>query len=244
MEAKDNALAKKIKAVHLQHSAYGHRRLAWHLGINPKQTLRVMHKFCIKPPRRKARKHWCTRSTHKHNYTNLIKEITPSRVNEIWVSDISYIKFAGRFWYLAAIEDVFTRQILAARVGKRHDAKLIKTTIEEAFNGGGKPTYFHSDQGNEFMSRENIDLLEKHGVQVSVSNLASPWENGYKESFFGRFKEEFGELDRFGHLGEFIEEIYAQISYYNNERIHTALKVPPAVFAARFSDSCHTILGT
>jgi len=81
-----------------------------------------------------------------------------------------------------------------------------------------------------------IDYLEELGVKISVSDKASPWQNGSQESFFGRFKVEMGDLNRFGTLGEFIEEIYAYIRYYNNLRIHTALKMPPTVFKQQFSD--------
>jgi putative transposase len=236
---KDKQLAEQIKHVHKSDPAYGHRRVAWELGINPKRALRVMNKFGIKPPRRKAKKYWCTRSTDKHSYTNLIKEITPQAPHQIWASDVSYIKFQGRFWYLSTIEDVTTRQIMAAQVGKHHDAELVKTTILQALKTGVKPKYFHTDQGTEFMARENTDLLEKHGVQVSVSRLASPWENGYKESFFGRFKDEFGDCNRFEHIGELIEEIYSKVHYYNHRRRHTAFKVAPVVYAKQLSDNGH-----
>lgn len=236
---KDERLAEQIKQVHKTDPAYGHRRVAWELGINPKRALRVMHKFGIKPPRRKLKKYWCTRSTDKHNYTNLIKEIIPQTPHQIWASDVSYIKFQGRFWYLSTIEDLTTRQIMAAQVGKHHDARLVETTILQALKTGVNPTYFHTDQGTEFMAKQNTSLLEQHGIQVSVSNLASPWENGYKESFFGRFKDEFGDFNRFNHIGELIEEIYSKIHYYNHHRRHTAFKVAPAVYAKQLSDSGH-----
>jgi len=67
-------------------------------------------------------------------------------------------------------------------------------------------------------------------------NKASLWQNGYKESFFGRFKDEIGGLDRFDTLGELIEEIYAYVFYDNNLRIHTSLKMPPVVFKKQFLD--------
>lgn len=109
----------------------------------------------------------------------------------------------------------------------------------QALKTGAKPTYFHTDQGTEFMAKLCTNFLEENQIKVSVSDKASPWQNGYQESFFGRFKEEFGDFNRFSHIGELIEEIYSQINYYNNDRIHTALKMPPATFAATFMDSCH-----
>lgn len=78
-----------------------------------------MNKFKISPPRRKIKKDWCTRSTDKHSYTNLITNIVPKSPYHIWASDVSYIKFQGRFWYLATIKDLTTRQLVAAQVSKK-----------------------------------------------------------------------------------------------------------------------------
>ena len=63
-----------------------------------------------------------------------------------------------------------------------------------------------------------------------MSRKGSPWENGYQESFYGKFKFEAGDLNRFETLGELIEYICQQINYYNSERIHTSLKMTPAQF--------------
>lgn len=70
---------------------------------------------------------------------------------------------------------------------------------------------------------------------LTVSDKASPWQNGYQESFFGKFKDKLGDLDRFETIGELIEAIYQQVYYYNHERIHTALKMLPAVYAKQLS---------
>lgn len=95
------------------------------------------------------------------------------------------------------------------------------------------------------MAQRCTDLLAKRSVQISVSDVASPWQNGYVESFFGRFKHELGDLNRFETAGEMIEAVYRQIHYYNHSRIHTVLKMPPAVYAAQsFSDTRLHKLGT
>src|SRR3990167_5073393 len=142
------------------------------------------------------------------------------------------LSFRVSFWYLETIEDLATRQILSSNVGKFHDAALIISVIKQAILiTGHMPVYFHADQGKEFMARATTDYLELQGVQVSVSAKASPWKNGYKESFFGHFKDEFGDINRFETPGELIEEIYAQIHYYNFDRIHRSLKMSPVKYA-------------
>ena len=77
------------------------------------------------------------------------------------------------------------------------------------------------------MAKIVTDYLELRGVKISVSAKASPWQNGYKESFFGHFKDEFGDINRFETSGALIEEIYGQIHYYNFDRIHRSLKMSP-----------------
>ena len=95
------------------------------------------------------------------------------------------------------------------------------------------------------MAQRCTEYLDERSVQISVSDVASPWQNGYLESFYGRFKYELGDLNRFESVGEMIEAIYRHIHYYNHSRIHTALKMPPAIYAARmFSDTCLHELGT
>ena len=238
LETKDRLLKRDIETVWYKHPAYGHRRLAWELGVNHKRVLRVMNKFDLKPPRRKVKKHWCTVSTNNHHYTNLIKDLEINQPHQVWSSDLSYIKFQGQFWYLATIEDLVTRQVMAVQVGKHHNAQLVLSTIKQALRLT-TPQIFHSDQGAEFMAKQCTDYLEKWGVKVSVSDKGSPWQNGYQESFFGRFKEEFGDFNRFNHIGELIEAIYQQVYYYNFKRRHTALKVPPVQFAiSKYSDYC------
>jgi len=226
----------EIHKAHINHPAYGQYKMALHLQVNHKRTERVMKLYGIKAPRRKH-KHFCTVSTYTHDYTNLIADIPKDTFvpHLIWVCDVSYFKFQGQFWYLATIEDLATRQILSSNVGKFHDAALIISVIKQAILiTGHMPVYFHSDQGKEFMARVVTDYLELQGVQVSVSAKASPWQNGYKESFFGHFKDEFGDINRFETLGELIEEIYGQIHYYNFDRIHRSLKMPPVKFAALY----------
>lgn len=242
---KDQTLKAQIEAVHRQHPAYGHRRIALHLGINHKRAQRVMAQFKLRPPRRRAHRTFTTVSTTSHPYTNRIADLSIDQAHQVWCSDLSLITYQHRLWYLATIEDIATRQILAAHVGKHHDSHLVLSTLHQAFARGVRPTIFHSDQGNEFMAQRCTDLLQARGVQISVSDVASPWQNGYNESFFGHFKLELGDVNRFASEGEMIAAIYRQLHYYNHQRIHTALKMPPAVYAARtFSDSCLHKWGT
>ena len=73
-------------------------------------------------------------------------------------------------------------------------------------------------------------VLIGYGVILSYSKKASPWQNGFQESFYSNFKLELENITRFNEIGELIEAIHQQIDYYNQRRIHTALKMPPIVY--------------
>lgn len=159
-----------------------------------------------------------------------------TKPNQIFVSDLTYLKFQSKNVYLTTVEDIFTREIVAAELSDQHDSNLALRTIKQVINHDHHPEIFHTDQGSEFMAQMVTNYLESNQVRISVSDKGKPWQNGYKESFFGKFKDENGDLNRFGTLGELVEEIYAYISYHNNFRIHTALKMPPAQFKRQFQD--------
>lgn len=163
----------------------------------------------------------------------------------IWVGDVTFMWFQGRWWYLATVEDLFTRQVLGVQVSLHHDRFLIVSVIKQAvLAAGGTPDIFHSDQGTEFMARLCTQFWDDHLVQVSVSDKASPWQNGHQESFFSHFKAELGEINRLDSIGEFVAAIYQQVNYYNYDRLHRSLKATPVKFAQKVSENFRHVMGT
>ena len=122
---------------------------------------------------------------------------------------------------------------LPDRSSIRHNTDLVTQALLNALEYYPAPRIAHSDQGNEYRSQKYLNLLKSFDIQPSMSEKASPWQNGYKESFYSGFKLELGHPECYPTLGELIEAMAQQIYYYNNQRIHTALKCPPAVFAQR-----------
>jgi len=247
---KDVQLKAHIEAVwHTEkpaHPGYGPVRLGWHLGINHKRISRVMKKFGLHPPRRR-RHHYCTQQSKRHHsYTNLIHHLVVTRSNQVWVYDVSFFWFQGCFWYLATIEDLFTRQILAAQVSRHHDRFLILSVSKQAVERVGYgPDTIHSDQGTEFLALVVTTFWEaEQGTAISVSDPASPWQNGYKESFFGHFKDDLGYMEQFNSPGEFIAGIYEQVRYYNQDRLHRSLKMTPNQFTEKVSENSRHVWGT
>ncbi len=236
MPAKDLALKAKIEKVMSDNKAYGHQRVAFALDINHKRAGRVMKLFGLKPQRRrKAPFKPQDQNQAPATIPNLIQGIIIETPNKVWVSDFTYLPFFGRFIYLATIEDVFTRQIVGWAISTRHNTDLIVEALLNALRDNTAPEIHHSDQGNEYQSDYYLNLLQSFSIKPSMSEKASPWQNGYKESFYSGFKLELGHPECYPTLGELIEAVACQIYYYNNQRIHTALKCPPAVFAQRLA---------
>lgn len=237
LPAKDLKLKKKILEVMAEHKAYGHKRIAMELEINKKRILRVMKRFGLKPYRRRPARPNKPEDQNKVPaiYPNLIKYLCPIRPNVIWVADFTYIPFQGTFIFLATIEDRFTRKIIGFSIGSRHTANLVCKALNNAFEHTREtPDIHHCDQGSEYDSTEYINILKRENIQISMSKKASPWENPHKESYFSGFKLDLGHTDQFDSLGELINAIYQTIFYYNNERIHTKLKMSPQKFTEQY----------
>ncbi len=232
---KDLELKKRIEEVLAEHKAYGHKRIAINLGINKKRVLRVMKLFDLSPIRKikTPLKKQDLKQIEVRN-TNLITDLTINYPSQIWASDFTYLPyFNNKFLYLATIIDCFTKEIIAWNLSVRHSAKFIIEALNEAIAIRAAPKIFHSDQGSEYRSEKLENILKNNKIQFSMSKKSSPWENGFQESFYGKFKLELGSPKCYETTGELMEAIALQIYYYNHKRIHSALKMPPAVFYQR-----------
>lgn len=234
-EEKDLIVRDRILKTFTSHPAYGHRRLALELKMNKKKILRIMHKFNLKPPRLWYQKKYLTKSDPliDQKYNNLLKDLDIRKYipGQLLSSDLTYLKFAGRFLYLVVIKDIVSKEIVAFNVSDRHDSDLILKTLKEAvLKAKMIPLIFHSDRGREYLSQNCITFLENLKIKISVADPGSPWQNGWSESFFSTLKTESGDLNRFEDIGELIEYLYGYINYYNNERIINSLKMSPVQY--------------
>lgn len=232
LDNRDQLVKKQIEKCFEENPAYGHRRVAIDLSYNKKRVGRVMKKYGLKPPRLWYQKKFLTEAepNYEDQFINLIKEveIEQLQINEVWSSDLTYIKHKGKFIYLAAIKDLRSHEIVGAEIGSQHNADLVIKTLKQAYEKQKvTPRIFHTDRGKEFLNEKCITHCEAHNMSISVSNPGSPWQNSQIESFWSRFKSESGDLNRFEDLGELTEYIYGYIHYYNNKRIITKLKMSP-----------------
>lgn len=236
MRLRDEQLKEQILSVLDEHPFYGHKRIAMHLGRNKKPILRVMNLFKIKPIMRKPRK-LGNMAKVASGYCNYLKLLCPILKGVFWSSDFTYFWLIDRFYYLATIIDIYSREIVGIAFGAFHNKELVMEALKDALKKHKAPKYIHSDQGSEYNSEAYVNLAESHGIAISMSTKGKPWENGFQESFYSQFKLELGPLTRFIGLGELVEAIYHQVHYYNYDRIHTALKMSPKKYA-RLHSNC------
>jgi len=234
----DETIKQAILAVQSDHAAYGHKRIARDLGLNKKRILRVMKKFHLHP---KVRRGVPFKPGDQGNpptpVRNIAATICPIRPNVLWVGDFTYLPWEGSFLYLATVLDVYSREIVGWHIGTRHTTDLVMAAFADAvMRQDCRPAIFHSDQGSEYVSGAYTAMLEQLGVAPSHSPKASPWRNGYQESFYSNFKLELGNPKYYVDMGRLIEAIHRQITYYNERRIHTSLNMSPLKFRTRYEN--------
>jgi len=237
---KDNGDEKEkliIKKVMRDHPAYGHKRIALKLNWGKNHVKRIMNKFGLKPARRRIQKSPIKPDDFSQpaaDYYNFYKMYPALNLIDecgiFWRADFTYLKIKGKFYYQATVIEVATREIVGYSFSKHHDAELVTAALKDALSKYPPPLIFHSDQGSEYRSEKQISLCEQNKIIVSMSDKAKPWHNAHQESFFSHFKLEFGDFERFSTLGELFAEISSMIYYYNHERIHTVLKMPPVAY--------------
>jgi len=164
----------------------------------------------------------------KYNQTlkNVLnREFNVASPNEVWVADVTEFMINGKRYYLSSVMDLFSRRILAWKIGRRNTTQLIKSTFLSAYDFR-KPDgtiLFHSDRGANYTSKVYVKCLFDHGIIRSVSRPKTPYDNSVKESFFKTFKCEEIYRRIYRSEREMLESIEKFITYYNNERPHSYL---------------------
>lgn len=233
-EAADWALKVRIEEILRAFPGYGYRRVALHLEENKKKVQRVMRLFGIKAYRRRG-KRWKKPRKQAVEYPNLLMRVVPVHPHQAWIADFTHLYWRGVDVRIATTMDLYTRTIVGFAVATRGGTTLVTAALGNALLAHPRPFLFHSDNGVEYNARSFRTFLQNTGIAISRSKKGCPWENGYQESFYGKFKAEFGDPERFATLGELVAEIYLHIHQYNTLRIHSALRMAPSTFAKRYA---------
>jgi putative transposase len=230
IQTDESELEGAIEEIAGQFPTYGTRRVVHQLRrtpyqkqVNRKHVQRIMaQKGLLRPP--KPRKKRTTDSEHPYpRYPSLVKYLEVVRPNQVWASDITYVRLQHDFVYLAIILDAFTRAIRGWCLSRLLDQELTLTALRRALQRG-QPDIHHSDQGVQYAAYAYVDLLKVHGIQISTAAVGKAEENGYAERFMRTIKEEEVDLseyldfmDALERIGHFIDDVYM------TKRIHSSL---------------------
>lgn len=215
---------------------YGSRRLSAQLQregvqVNRKHVQRLMRELGLQG-QQTAKKRRTTNSEHPFpRYPNLVEQLEIVRPEQVWVSDITYIRLRQDFVYLAVLMDVFTRCIRGWHLGRSLDQSLTLRALEQAL-AQHTPEIHHSDQGVQYAASAYTARLQQAGVRISMADAGAAWQNGYAERLMRTIKEEEVDLseyedytDALRQLGRFLDEVYM------HKRIHSSLGyLTPAEF--------------
>jgi putative transposase len=176
----------------------------------------------------KKKKKYCRTTDSRHRfkvYKNLIKDKVLTEPNQVWVCDITYIRVAKSFVYLALITDAFSRKIIAYNVGENLEAvgcmKALRLAIKDLPQG--KYPIHHSDRGSQYCCHDYIKILTSRDLPVSMTEENHCYENSKAERVNGILKYEYHLRNTFNDLGDARKAIKQAIYLYNNCRPHTAL---------------------
>jgi transposase InsO family protein len=238
IEAAIDEIAGQFPTYGTRRVAHQLRRLPHKMQVNRKRVRRIMaQKGLLRLVKRSKKR--TTDSQHPYpRYSNLVKEMEITRPDQVWVSDITYIRLEREFVYLAIILDVFTRAIRGWCLSRILDQELTLTALRAAL-GYRRPDIHHSDQGVQYAAYAYVDLLKSHDIQISMAAVGKAEENGYAERFMRTIKEEEVDLsdyrdfrDASSQIGRFIEDVYM------TKRIHSALGyLTPAEFESAWRRS-------
>lgn len=184
--------------------------------------------------KRRSRKPRTTVSLRWRRYPNLIREIEPSGANQIWVSDITYVRVADSFAYLSLVTDAYSRKIVGYKLSPDLGARGCVTALRMAKrdNPMTRDLIHHSDRGLQYHSREYMKVLGRH-IRISMTEKGDPLENAIAERVNGILKDELLEK-RFLSLSEARAKIDEAVATYNNLRPHLSIDMlTPAEAHAR-----------
>ena len=224
----EDLLRSEIEKLAGRYPRYGYRRITQLLlrqgyTVGTRRVARLMKKSHLWVSVKRACQ--TTKSLQAEKpWRNRLENVEVFRQDQVWVSDITYVRLKGRFIYLCLLMDVFTRVMRAWQISQHLTQSLTLKPLKEALCHS-VPEIHHSDQGVQYLSRvSNITTLKEHGVEISVARRGRPWENGYAERLIRTLKEEEVHLNDYENITQARDRIGHFLTHvYNQKRPHSAL---------------------
>lgn len=222
----DLKIMQVIDEIYTQHPYFGARRMSEHLvpfGVTigrkaVSRYYRIMSIEAIYPKMNLSKRN----QAHKI-YPYLLKGAEIIKVNQVWSTDITYIRMAQGFVYLVAIIDWFNRYIVSWKVSISLESDFCIDALEEAITKYGQPEIFNTDQGSQFTSKDFTDELIKREIKISMDGKGRALDNVLIERFWRSLKQEKIYLMVLNTVKEAKNAITDYINFYNRKRMHQSL---------------------
>ena len=235
VDESDLLLSRLIDEEYTRHPFYGSRKMVIFLKVaghtvNRKRAQRLMQRMGLvgmAPGPNTSRPH----PEHKV-YPYLLRGVSVVKPNQIWSTDITYIRLAHGFAYLVAIIDWYSRKVLSWRISNSMEAVFCADCLEEALRTHGKPEIFNSDQGSQFTSETFTGVLKREGIVISMDGRGRAFDNIFVERLWRSVKHEDVYLKGYATMGELMVGLAEYFAFYNGERPHQSLgqKTPEVVY--------------
>ena len=231
----DLALMRRIDELHLNHPFAGTRMLRDLLRLEGIQVGRrhvstLMKKMAIEALYRRPN----TSRKHPQNpiFPYLLRGLEITEANHVWAMDITYIPMRKGFVYLAAVLDWATRRVLSWRLSNSLTTDFCIEAVEEAIQRHGKPEIFNTDQGSQFTSQEFVNLIQGHGIQISMDGKGRWVDNVFVERLWKSVKYEEVYLHAYDSVSQARQGLQSYFKFYNERRPHSSLdgKTPDSVY--------------
>jgi len=229
MIQKDQALMVKIKRLSERYPRFGYRRITvmlenkYNIHINPKRVYRLWKIMHLQLPKKRPK---------KRRVGNDPVQLVSVKKNHIWSYDFLSDRCAnGQKLKILAVIDEYTRECLALEVAGSIRSNHLINTLSRLMTLHGKPQFIRSDNGPEFTSKAVIAWLSQNSIETAFIKPGSPWQNGFVESFNGKFRDECLSREWFLDRRDAKVLIEKWRHFYNHERPHSALlnKTPAEV---------------
>lgn len=226
IDSEDLMLCHLIDEEYTRRPFYGSRRMVVYLRkkghlVNRKRVQRLMRQMALagmSPGPNTSKKH----PSHKI-YPYLLRDVEIIRPNQVWSTDITYIRLAHGFVYLVAIIDWYSRQVLSWRLSNSMDTAFCVDCLEDALRLYGKPEVFNSDQGAQFTSTAFTDVLKREKIAISMDGRGRALDNIFVERLWRTIKYEDIYLKGYDNMRDLIIGLTEYFAFYNCERPHQAL---------------------